>query len=90
MQMEIVHSSDSHELSPRESCTLSPHQSPTSLTKGVRHGFSGGRGHILSPSGQIILASNILDLFLLDREVGGEHAVADFSTIGTVTEEGSN
>ena len=88
MQILVIDRADPHELSAREGRALPPHQSPARLAEPVCHGLSRGSRNVLSPNGEIVLATDVADVLVVHGKVGREHAVADFATVRAVAEEG--
>jgi len=87
MQAKIIDRPNPHELGAGKCRTLSPHQGSTSFAKGIRHCLTRGGCDILSPNGKIVASTDVADVCLVHSEIGGEHAVANLSTVCAVAKE---
>lgn len=87
MEMDIVYRTDTHELGSWERGTLSPHQCTTGFAERIGHGPAGCWPLALTPSGEIIRSSSVMDGIFSNGKIGSKHAVAHLSTIGAITQE---
>lgn len=88
VQREVVNSADSHVALIGRDLAPAVHEGAASLAKVVGHFRPGNGSLVLAPALQIVLATNILDVGVVDGEVGGEHGSGDLAAVEAVADEG--
>lgn len=79
MQSIIIHRSNSHDLVPGETRSDAVHQRPTDGAEVIRHFATGLDGVALGVAREFVFAAEVLDPWVCDNEVGGEHRCCDFA-----------
>ena len=62
-------------------------QSSTCPTEIIRHHLLTPNAVFLSKGLEIVLAAQVLEVFVVYGEVGGEHGCGDFTAVGAVADE---
>lgn len=88
VQVEIVHGADSHVAFVREEFAPAIHERAACLAKAVGHFGSRSRCLALAPASDIVLATNVLEVRVVDGKVGGEHGCGDFAAVEAVADKG--
>lgn len=63
------------------------HECATHAAEAVFHVVSCCDGSVLAKAGQFLFAADMLEVLVVDYEVGGEHAGGDLSAVGAVADE---
>jgi hypothetical protein len=88
VQLEVVNGAGSHVAVLREARAPAPDERAAGLAKAVGHCGSRSRRLVVSPSGEVVLATVEFEVGVVDGEVGGEHGRGDFAAVVAVAEEG--
>lgn len=88
VQVEIVHCANSHVAVVREEFAPAIHERAAGLAKAVGHFGSRSRCLTLAPASDVVLATNELEVGVVDGEVGGEHGRGDFAAVEAVADKG--
>ena len=54
----------------------------------VRHRVVLGNAMRLAEGLQVVAATQVLEIFIVDRKIGCEHGRGDLTTVGTIADEG--
>lgn len=88
VQVEIVNGADSHVAVLREDLAPAVHEGAAGLAKAVGHFGSRSRRLALAPASEVVLATDELEVGVVDGEVGGEHGRGDFAAVEAVADKG--
>lgn len=89
VQIEVIDGADSTDLHSRKRGANTIHQGPAGLTEVVGHGVVvDGRG-VLRESGEVVLASQVGDVFVVGREIRCEHGCRDLVAVGAMAHKGA-
>lgn len=88
VQVEIVNGSDSHVALVGEDLAPAVHERAAGLAKAVGHFGSRSGCLALAPASEVVLATDELEVGVVDGEVGGEHGRRDFAAVEAVADKG--
>lgn len=88
VQLEIVDGAGPHVAVLREAHAPAVDERAAGLAKAVDHFGLGSGCLVVAPSGDVVLATNVLEIGVVDGEVGGEHGRGDFAAVEAVAEKG--
>ena len=86
--MEIINGANAHDAVSRQPRADTVHERAASRTEVVGHGVTRLDGFRLAPGLQVLLAAEVLKVFVVDSEIRCKHGRGDFVTIGTIADEG--
>lgn len=85
VQIEVIDGADSTDLHSRERRSNTVHQSPAGFTEIIGHGVVvDGRG-VLRESREVVLASQVGDVFVVGCEIRCKHGCRDLVAVGAIT-----
>lgn len=88
VQVEVVNGTDSHVAVVRENLAPAIHERAAGLAEAVGHFGSRSRCLALAPASEIVLATDKLEVRVVDGEVGGEHGRGNFAAVEAVADKG--
>lgn len=87
LQIKIIHSSNPEKVHPRKACRDPVHNATADRTEESSHIVASSCGIIAGVAGQLVFATDPLDIFVSDGEVGREHRGGQLMAIGTIAGE---
>lgn len=88
VQIEIVDGADAQDTLSRHARANTVHERAASLAEVVGHGVARLDGARLAPGREVIAAAQVLQVRIIDGEVGCEHGCRDFAAVRAVADEG--
>ncbi|KAF7966236.1 hypothetical protein HWV62_39459 [Athelia sp. TMB] len=88
VQIEIVDGADAQDTLSRHARAHTVHERAASLAEVVGHGVARLDGARLAPGREVIAAAQVLQVRIVDGEVGCEHGRRDFAAVRAVADEG--
>jgi hypothetical protein len=80
VQVEVVYGADAHDAHAWKTRADAPHECAARGAEVVGHGVAGRDGLRLAIRGQVVATANILEIFILEDEVGREHGCGELVT----------
>jgi hypothetical protein len=87
-QIEIIYGTDAQNALARGTRADAVHERTARGTEVVSHGVARGDGAALTVGFQVVAATEVLEVRVLDGEVGGEHGGSEFVAVEAVADEG--
>lgn len=88
VQVEIVNGANSHVALVGGNLAPAVHERAAGLAKAVGHFGSRSRRLVVAPASEVVLATDELEVGVVDGEVGGEHGRGDFAAVEAVADKG--
>ena len=87
VQVEIVHGADAQNTCPWEPRADTIHEGAAGRTEIVGHGIVQADGVVLAKGFEVVAAADVLQIVVVDDEVGCEHGCRDFVAVIAVADE---
>jgi len=88
LQGKVVDGADARDAHAGVAAAAAVHEGAADAAEAVFHVVARGDGVVLAEARELVFATGVLEGFVLDDEVGGEHACRDLAAVGAVADEG--
>lgn len=88
VQMKVINRSNSENALAGETLSDTVHERTANRAKVVRHPLAGSDRLVLLEDSQLVFATNVLQILIIDDEVGRKHRSGNLATVGAIADKG--
>jgi len=87
-KIEVIDRAQPQQTMSWKSLSNTIHEGAAGVAEEIRHHGAAGDGGVLSKSLEVGLATEVLEISIIDDERGGEHGSGEFAAVSAVADEG--